>query len=37
MLELIGCLDEIGRNREIRAVILARPERSSVPATTSLK
>jgi enoyl-CoA hydratase/carnithine racemase len=23
MLELIGCLDEIGRNREIRAVILA--------------
>src|ERR1035437_9071977 len=23
LLELIGCLDEIGRNREIRAVILA--------------
>lgn len=23
MLELIGCLDEMGRNREIRAVILA--------------
>src|SRR6187200_2162443 len=23
MVELIGCLDEVGRNREIRAVILA--------------
>jgi len=34
MLELIRCLDEIGRNRGLRAVILAAAGRYSVPATT---
>jgi len=37
VLELTGCLDEIGRDRDIRAVILAAAGRSSVPATTSPK